>query len=229
MTNNNKKNRGQGNFHRGSYNNDYGKDYNNIHPDYHHPKSGMTVTTGNAFGHNPQGYDRNFSSEYVGEPENDYSFLQSSFSESSGDSIVEQRDVYNGNRHDGNILPPLPSEELFNRQTNILPGPNPYALKSSAPESFNNSNPTFMTHNYAAQKPAPAMALPVSRPRPLLVESNHNITPCLPGLQQARNDVDLNNYRAQRLEKQRQNVVGGSLFVTSPRSFLMSCKRSFHE
>lgn len=236
MTNNTKKNRGQSNFYRGPYNNDYGKDYNMSHSDYHHTKSGINVATGsdfqiggNAHGHNLQGYDRNFNSEYVGEPENDYSFLQSSFSESSGDSIVEQRDVYNTNRHDINILPPLPSEELFNRPTNILPGPNPYALKSSALESFNNNNPTFVTHSYVAQKTAPAMVLPVSRPRPLLVESNQNITPCLPGLQQARNDVDFNNYRAQRLEKQRQTVVGGSLFVTSPRSFLMSCKRSFHE
>ncbi|KAG7351237.1 hypothetical protein IV203_010597 [Nitzschia inconspicua] len=36
-------------------------------------------------------------------------------------------------------------------------------------------------------------------------------------------------YRAERLEKQRQNVEGGSLFVTSPRSFLMGVKNSFHE
>jgi len=35
-------------------------------------------------------------------------------------------------------------------------------------------------------------------------------------------------YRAERLEKQRQNVEGGSLFVTSPRSFLMGMKKSFH-
>ena len=33
------------------------------------------------------------------------------------------------------------------------------------------------------------------------------------------------NYRAERLEKQRQTVVGGSLFVTSPRSFLMGLKK----
>ncbi len=225
LTTNNKKNRGQGNFHRGSYNNNYGKEYNIIHNDYPHPKSEITLSTGsdfqaegNAYGHNLQGYDRPF----VGSPENDYPFLQSSFSESSSDSIVDQRDVYNQSKHDNGILPPLPTEELFNRPTHILPGPNPYALKSSVPESFNNNNLAFVTHSYAAQ--TPAMVLPVSRPQPLRVES----TPCLPGLQQAHNDVDF-NYRAQRLEKQRQNVVGGSLFVTSPRSFLMGSNRSFHE
>jgi hypothetical protein len=34
-------------------------------------------------------------------------------------------------------------------------------------------------------------------------------------------------YRVERLEKQRQNVEGGSLFVTSPRSFLMGFNKSF--
>jgi hypothetical protein len=37
------------------------------------------------------------------------------------------------------------------------------------------------------------------------------------------------DYRAERLQKQRQDVEGGSLFVTSPRSFLMGFKKSFHD
>jgi hypothetical protein len=36
-------------------------------------------------------------------------------------------------------------------------------------------------------------------------------------------------YREERLEKQRQNVEGGSLFVTSPRSFLMGVKKSLSD
>lgn len=40
---------------------------------------------------------------------------------------------------------------------------------------------------------------------------------------------EANDYRAERLEKQRQTVEGGSLFVTSPRSFLMGVKTSFHD
>lgn len=216
-----RKNDGQSSYYRGSYNNNSGKDYNVILPDYPYPKSGISIATApeqarrNAHGQ----YYGNFAPKYVGEPENDYPHLQSSFSESSSDSIIDQRD---------GILPPPPSDELFHgRQNQILPGPNPYALKSSGSGSMNISNSAYVTHSYAAPTPAPAIVPPVSRPQPLLVDSNANMTSCLPGiLQQVHNDVDF-NYRAQRLEKQRQNVVGGSLFVTSPRSFLMSCKRSF--
>ena len=225
MTNNNTKNRGQGNFHRGSYNNNYGKDYNMNHSDYSYPKSGIATEcdfqANNPYGHNLQNYDRNYAPKYIGESENDYPMLQSSFSESSSDSVV-----YTQNKHDNGILPPPPSEELLNRPNHILPGPNPYALKSSGSEMISNRNTEHVTHNYAAQTPKPDLVVSVSRPRPLLVESNQNIMPCLPGLQQAYNGVDF-NYREQRLEKQRQSVVGGSLFVTSPRSFLMSCKKSF--
>jgi len=180
-------------------------------------------------GHNQPSYYGNYAPKYNGEPENDYPLLQSSFSESSSETIVEQRDAYTQNRHDEGILPPPPSDESFNHSNPILPGPNPYALNSYGSSSINNSNLVYVTHSNAASNPVPAMVLPVSRPQPNLVNPTPAMTPRLPGiLQQAHNQVDF-NYRAQRLEKQRQNVVGGSLFVTSPRSFLMSCKRSFHE
>jgi hypothetical protein len=242
VTNNMNKNSGQDSFSRGSYNNNSGKDYNNgFLPDYPYPKSGISVATasdlqqgGNTYGHNLQVYYGNNAPKYIGEPENDYPLLQSSYSESSSETIFEQRDAYTQNNHDDGILPPPPSDESFHRPNHqILPGPNPYALKSSGfAGCINNSNPVYVTHSYAAPTPAPAIVHPVSRPpRPHHMNSTPNMTPYLPGIlqqQEHNNQVDY-NYRAQRLEKQRQNVVGGSLFVTSPRSFLMSCKRSFHE
>jgi len=242
-TNNMKKNSGQGSFSRGSYNNNSGKDYNNgFLPDYPYPsKSGISVSTGsdlqqggNTYGHNLQNYYGNNAPKFIGEPENDYPLLQSSYSESSSETIFEQRDAYSQNNHDDRILPPPPSDEPFHRPNHqIIPGSNPYALTSSGSAgNINNSNPVYVTHSYAAPTPpAPAIVNPVSRPpRPHHVNSNPNMaTSYLPGIlqqqEQHNNQVDF-NYRAQRLEKQRQNV-GGSLFVTSPRSFLMSCKRSF--
>lgn len=58
-------------------------------------------------------------------------------------------------------------------------------------------------------------------PRPKLVLGIQNPRPATIAI--ARSSE--NEYRAERLEIQRQNVEGGSLFVTSPRSFLMG-KRS---
>jgi len=238
VKNDNKKNGGRGSVRRGSYNENSGKDYNIIIPDYTYPNSEISVSISsdlqpgaNTYGHNPQAYYGSCAPRYGGESENDYPLLQSSFSESSSETIVEQRDVYAQSKHVDSILPPPPSDELFNRPNQILPGPNPYALNSFGTGAINNSNPVYVTHSYAAPTPAPAIVLPVSRPPlPHLVDSAPGMAPSLPGLvqQQTPNDGDF-NYRAERLQKQRQNVVGGSLFVTSPRSFLMSCKRSFHE
>lgn len=223
----NKSNGQQNNFQQGLLNKNSDKACNMILPDYPHTKSGISLSTasyfqlgGNLQGHNQQqGFYGNHSSRYVGDSESDYPLLQSSYSESSCETIVENQDA---------ILPPPPSDDLFNRPHQILPGPNPYALKSPGVGNINNNHPMYLNHAYSAPTTTPTIVLPVSRPQPHFVDSTPDITMCLPGLQQARNDIDF-NYRAQRLEKQRQNVVGGSLFVTSPRSFLMSCKSSFHE
>lgn len=236
VTNNSNKNGGQGSLRLGTFNNNPAKEYNIILPDYPFPNSGISVPTasdvqprGNTHGHNLKAYYRNHAPKYLGEPENDYPLLSSSFSESSSDTIFEQRDAYIQSTHEDGILPPPPSEELFNRSNQVLSGPNPYALKSSGSGSVNNSNPAYVTHSYAAPNPASSIVLPVSRSLPHLMDTTPNMTPCLPGItQQSHNEFDF-DYRAQRLEKQRQNVVGGSLFVTSPRSFLMSCTSSFSD
>ena len=234
LTNSKRKNDDRCSFRLGSFDNNSGKDYNIILPDYGHVKSEVSAATvpdlqhgGNTYRQGPIYYN-SYARTYAVDQENDYPFLQSSFSESSCETISEHRESYSQNQHEDDILPPPPSEELFDRPSQIPSGPNPYALSSSS-GSILTKNQAYPTHTYA-QNLAPDTVLPVSRPRPHLVESSPNMIPYLPGiLQQVQNKVDY-NYRAQRLEKQRQNVVGGSLFVTSPRSFLMSCKKSsFHE
>ena len=215
----------QNNFRQGCLHKNPDNACNIVLLDYPHPKSAISTTSGlpfggNIHGHSQQkGFYRNNAPRYVGESDNDYPLLQSSFSESSSESIIENRDA---------ILPPLPSDDLFDRPHQIIPGPNPYALKSSGAGSMIDSHPVYPTYGGPTPTTAPTIVLPVSRPQPQFVDSTPDVTMLLPGLQQARKDIDF-NYRAQRLEKQRQSVVGGSLFVTSPRSFLMSCKSSFHE
>jgi len=216
----------------GSYENPT-KDYNINHPDYNYPPSGFSVPTASDFQHagnipNPQSYYNNPASKYMGESETEYPLLQSTFSESSSETCFEQRDAYPPTQHDDGILPPLPSEELYDPPKKIPSGPNPYALKSSGSGGIINYPAFYVTHSYAAPAPPPAIVRPVSVPQPRVVDTSR-ATSHLPGiLQQVHNGMDL-DYRSHRLEKQRQNVVGGSLFVTSPRSFLMGCKRSFHE
>ena len=228
VINNNKKNHSRGSFHRESYNNDYGKDYNVTYPQTGpFLSAGSDLHTGaNSYGHNLL---PSYGSKFMSEPENDYPVIHSSYSDSSSDSFMEQRDDYSQHNHDSGILPPLPSEELFNRSAHVPTGPNPYALKSSSSDYTNARKQVHVDNHYSIQTSGPSMVLPVSRQQPILVETNHqNMAPCLPGLQQVSNDMDF-NYRAHRLEKQRQNVVGGSLFITSPRSFLMNGKRPAFE
>ncbi|VEU38426.1 unnamed protein product [Pseudo-nitzschia multistriata] len=228
------KSRGPDGFRGGSYDsNIHRKSCNVILPDYNYNTSGFPGAGpsdfqygGNMQMRNPQSYYGNLASKYMGESETDYPLLQSTFSESSNETVLEQRDSFASN--DG-ILPPLPSEDLYDTPKEIPSGPNPYALKPSSSGGTMNHNISHVTHSYAAPSPLPpAIVRPVSRPQPNLVETSRP-TQSLPGiLQQVHNNMDL-DYRSHRLEKQRQNVVGGSLFVTSPRSFLMGCKRSFHE
>ena len=237
-------------FRRPSYNNHNNatQDFNYRVPEYTYPPSGISVSSqsdlhhsGIASSHNSNShYYRDTSAAYNGEPENDYPMLQSSFSESSSSSetIFEDHNVAyaqsqqqqqqlqqqqdQGHGH-GQILPPLPSNALFHHPKQIPFGPNPYALKTSCSSSSSNST-TISSSNNISNTPSSVIERSVTR------QSVMDTTMNLPGiLQRSSNNHIEFDYRAQRLEKQRQNVVGGSLFVTSPRSFLMSCKKSFNQ
>lgn len=138
------------------------------------------------------------------------------------------------------ILPPLPAH-AFDREETILSGPNPYALNLGT-----STTSSFLPKSTIP--PPPALPLPSPRLKknetPIFptklgrILSPHNASSLIVG---SRNDglghksqecvVDNNDklndgYRAERLEKQRQNVQGGSLFVTSPRSFLMGLNKT---
>lgn len=236
-------------FRRPSYNNHNNatKDFNYRLPEYTYPPSGISVSSQSDYHHSGIASSRNSNSQYYrdtsaaynGEPENDYPMIQSSFSESSSSSetIFEEHDVayaqsqqqqqqQQQDKGRGQILPPLPSNALFHHPKQIPFGPNPYALKTSGSSSSSNST-TISSSNNIFTTPSSVIERSVTRPSVTSVDTTMN----LPGiLQRSNNNNHIEfDYRAQRLEKQRQNVVGGSLFVTSPRSFLMSCKKSFNE
>jgi hypothetical protein len=234
-------------FRRPSYNNHNNatKDFNYRLPEYTFP-SGISVSSQSDFHHSGIACSRNSNSHYYRdtpeaynvEPENNYPMLQSSFSESSSSSeiIFEEHDVayaqsqqqqqqQQQDQGHGQILPPLPSNALFHHPKQIPFGPNPYALKTSG-SSISNST-TISSSNNIFTTPSPVIERSETRQSAIsVVDTTMN----LPGILQRSNNNHIEfDYRAQRLEKQRQNVVGGSLFVTSPRSFLMSCKKSFNQ
>lgn len=143
--------------------------------------------------------------------------------------------------HPEQILPPLPSNS-FHKSESIPSGPNPYALKLSAttarsflpkatispPLGAPLSSPSSQNHD------APSLRGPLQQGIMQPQNRSYSFPGCAPALgdqlhQQPcaifDNKPD-NEYRAERLEKQRQNVEGGSLFVTSPRSFLMGLNKS---
>lgn len=152
------------------------------------------------------------------------------------------------------ILPPLPpSEALYHPSKQVPFGPNPYALKISS-SAYGNGRTATSTYSNSkfrqvgSSNSVATSSLPLSmlersmslatRSRPDPLSDTTTIRHNVPGSilhQKAPNDTNDDDniknilsfdYRAHRIEKQRQNVVGGSLFVTSPRSFLMSCKKS---
>lgn len=142
------------------------------------------------------------------------------------------------------ILPPLPAH-AFEKSETILSGPNPYALildvsiNSSFPSKSNISPPSALPLPSPRMRQNESSAFPTKFGRIL---SPHNASSVVVGIranglgQQSQEFVVDNNnnndklnhngYRAERLEKQRQNVQGGSLFVTSPRSFLMGLNKT---
>jgi hypothetical protein len=140
------------------------------------------------------------------------------------------------NNDNGYILPPLPTNAFENDP--IPSGPNPYALKlSTHPEGYYSQHPAG-----AAQQQPPLSSL---SSRQQQQQDYGYIRPTMPNLQFQQQAPSLQmpysnhhnqqqqqqhpsaasyDYHTERLEKQRQNVEGGSLFVTSPRSFLMGRK-----
>jgi hypothetical protein len=176
--------------------------------------------------------------------------LQTSFSDSSNEML--------GGYDDNQILPPMPTN-AFEDEPPIPTGPNPYALNNSTssknmfnPNHMGHNAVRTTLVNVATAVPPPVVLAGVEKRthRPGILEPLEHVCSnicqnikigeivtemgkdfALISLDQSMGfdgDQD-NNYRAQRLKKQRQNVEGGSLFVTSPRSFLMGVKIAFHE
>jgi hypothetical protein len=177
----------------------------------------------------------------------DFPSLQTSFSDSSNEMIPG----YDDNR----ILPPMPTNAFLDQRP-IPTGPNPYALNTSTsgksmfnparlcPDSVRATLPSAATSvslsvGAETRSHAPGILEPLQH---VLSNSRQNTNvgemvmgpgtdfSCIRVDKSAGMNADQDNiYRAKRLEKQRQNVEGGTLFVTSPRSFLMGAKSSFHE
>ena len=153
----------------------------------------------------------NLSSFYHNVNSFDIPGIQPSFSDSSSDTAFGNRVVPAmqasfappGLDRSGHILPPL----AYNRvnEEAIPCGPNPYALKLTTHDSF------YPQQNVHQSGPTQQQSHYVCHPGP---QYNND-------LRLGHNQNHNYDYKAERLEKQRQTVVGGSLFVTSPRSFLM--------
>jgi hypothetical protein len=174
--------------------------------------------------------------------------LRTSFSDSSNEMIPGY--------DDSQILPPMPTN-AFQDQRPIPTGPNPYALNISTSAKSVIDSARIGHHSARAALLSEALSEPPTdgssgtepnshHPgilQPLQkVYSRHNINFGEMVTEAGKDfaffsldesvgiNADQDNvYRAQRLDKQRQNVLGGSLFVTSPRSFLMGVKKLFHE
>lgn len=142
------------------------------------------------------------------------------------------------------ILPPLPIN-AFQRDP-IPTGPNPYALKLT---SRHNSG-AYYRHSGPQQHHQQRHQLESSLTSgdngstanniKIINQNDYNYAPNSATMQYSQHDWSAlqqpysqlhpqnatYDYTAERIEKQRQNVEGGSLFVVSPRSFLMGWKRT---
>ena len=174
--------------------------------------------------------------------------LQPSFSDSSSEGVALEASIFPRpnephqmmvrDRADGNfILPPLPPDAFCSEP--IPSGPNPYALKlnnqnrhqgytsqqgqhqqyhgSGSMESYSHdtcgNNSDMSLNGHRSYQPAHQM---------------HAVNNSLSASSTTMMYPTINtsyDYKAERIEKQRQNVVGGSLFATSPRSFLFGLKK----
>lgn len=128
-----------------------------------------------------------------------------SFSESSSEEGIPNPATLSSNREIGKeyILPPLPSSTFQRFQPAAPRGPNPYALQ-----------PSTQHNNFQGQQPYPQLSQKEEASiRGRNENSSHGLVTYQP--------FPWSDFNAQRLSKQRQPVSGGSLFCTSPRSFLM--------
>ena len=145
------------------------------------------------------------------------SSIQQSFTDSSNEESVgefsKNFQLMLPDHQNGLILPPLPSAAFQNQP--ILPqGPNPYALQPTTQHNV------YHHHQHPYEVPFERKALKTSIEHDTIVDHNENPL----HLEQKVKQGPSFDYRAERLAKQRQSVEGGSLFCTSPRSFLMGKK-----
>jgi hypothetical protein len=171
---------------------------------------------------------------------------QNSYSDSSTEGAMDRRmfqpaQPFPNNRDNGVILPPLPAQAF--RTEPIPSGPNPYALKVATQQQQQQQPPRHHQDNFYPQHPSmqrDSMYMPAparQQPLPQTTTATHFFN----NNNNSNNNHSHNNnnnnapqnygnqnhdYRAERLEKQRQTVVGGSLFVTSPRSFLLGLRNT---
>jgi hypothetical protein len=182
---------------------------------------------------------------------NDFSMIQSSFSDSSSDAGV---DVPARRGNPSQILPPLPSKNFSTGHIHY--GPNPYALQNTnnisiveIPEYQPSRTTPRIVRSYLTTT-APVNQ-PICNQHHYAVSPNNtasfenNFTgatamgpppPCparrVPGLSNMAISTGISStipvtcsrgegYHSARLEIQRNIFEGGSLFLTSPRSFLM--------
>jgi hypothetical protein len=151
--------------------------------------------------------------------------------------MFQQAQPFPKNCDNGLILPPLPVQAF--RTEPIPSGPNPYALKSATQQQQQpHHQDKFYPQQPSMQRDSMYMPAPArQQPLPQTATANHffNNNHSHHHHQHHHNNNNNNNapqnygnqnydYRAERLEKQRQTVVGGSLFVTSPRSFLLGLR-----
>jgi hypothetical protein len=170
----------------------------------------------------------------------DYPVIQPSFSDSSSEGVPDPRmfqrprPMARRNMDGSLILPPLPANAFYNEP--IPAGPNPYAMKLNNHENFQPHQQQQQQQQQQHSHYEPMYGSGFMPSNPHCANSNNNNfnqhhqyhhhlsihtenTIAAPPMQQ-------NSYKAERLEKQRQNVVGGSLFATSPRSFLFGLNKS---
>ena len=138
----------------------------------------------------------------------------------------------------GENLPQYPEPKSYPNHSKLMSG---YAtpMKLSAPSTYNPPYPSLQYHSNNNNNfengqdlkdfhfPS-TMGPPPPRPKPVLSLSNLNLSMSSINTTGSLSGSNTpHDYRAVRLEIQRQNVEGGSLFMTSPRSFLMGKRNDF--
>ena len=135
----------------------------------------------------------------------------------------------------GENLPHFQEPKSYPNYPKLMSG---YAtpMKISLQPPYNNpSYPSLQCHSNSFENGqdlkdcsvSSSMGPPPPRPKPVLSMSNLNLSMNINTTESLSGGNTPHDYRAVRLEIQRQNVEGGSLFMTSPRSFLMGKRNDF--